>query len=444
MSFRLACLAVTIAALLNVQASSSGNSTADQAGGDKKAQADSATCLKIEGALLERKPSGFVAVKQGDRIAPGTLVIGLPKAELLSADGKLKIELMLYLGETLPVTEAAVQVNTVDGVSGGKYTSVAIDRGIVGLRGAGEKGDTPVRIRSGKQTWELKLKEPDSQVLMARFGRHQPGTKLFQSGAKVELVDVPLEHLGILVVKGQVDVATGSQSFHLQAPPGPALMTWDSADGYEVKHLNALPEEVQKLQPADQKVYEQACEITAKLVSGDIGKGLDELVASDDLVKRRVAVACMGAVDDLPRLWSALDNSKHRDVREQAVLTLRNWMGRQPGHITALREHLTKVKKYNPVQARTITQLLKGFDEQDRKEPVIYQLLISALDNPALPIRELAYWNLERLAPAGQKIAYDAAATETARQKAVEQWRQLIPEGQLPPPPKKDEVKKGQ
>jgi hypothetical protein len=166
-------------------------------------------------------------------------------------------------------------------------------------------------------------------------------------------------------------------------------------------------------------------------------------VVSDDLLKRRVAVASMGALDDLPRLWGALQNTKHRDVRDQAVHILRNWMGRHPGQLVKLREHLTKSKNLSPVQARTIVQLLKGFDERDRHEAVVFQLLIGGLENPSLPIRELAYWNLERLAPAGQKIGYDAAADEPTRQRAVEQWRQLIPEGQLPPPPKKDEVKKG-
>ena len=58
-----------------------------------------------------------------------------------------------------------------------------------------------------------------------------------------------------------------------------------------------------------------------------------------------------------------------------------------------------------------------------------------------LPVRELAHWHLDRLAPAGQKIAYDAAADEAARHKAAEQWRALIPPGQLPPPPKKEEIK---
>jgi hypothetical protein len=41
------------------------------------------------------------------------------------------------------------------------------------------------------------------------------------------------------------------------------------------------------------------------------------------------------------------------------------------------------------------------------------------------------------LVPDGKSIAYDAAAAEGQRLQAIAQWRRLIPEGQLPPPPKK-------
>ena len=388
--------------------------------------------------MLQRTKDGFKPVKVGDHIPPHTLLVGLPEAELVSKDGRVSIKLLVYLGETLPVTESAIEMNDSPPAS----ADITVERGVVALKGLGDKRDTLVRIQGAKQSWELTFKEPGSQVLVARFGRHAPGTHLFQGGGKKPLVDEPLAHFGILVTKGHVAVNTGSNSYILSAPPGPALMSWDSAEGYVVKQLETLPENVEKLKPADVKVRKEACEIIAKLVTGDIGKGLDNLVAADDLLKRRVAVVTMGAIDDLPRLWEALENTKHRDVREQAVLTLRNWMGRQPGHITQLREYLAKAKKYTPAQARTATQLLKGFDERDRQEPLIYQLLIEVLEQAALPIRELSYWNLERLAPAGQKIHYDAAADEPTRHAAAQEWRKLIPEGQLPPPPKKEDVKK--
>jgi hypothetical protein len=177
--------------------------------------------------------------------------------------------------------------------------------------------------------------------------------------------------------------------------------------------------------------------MASKVASGNLGKGLDELLASDGEAKHRVAVACMGALDDLPRLVAALENPKYVDARDQAILTLRNWIGRRPGQLAKLYDFLTKEKKHSPVQARTIMQLLRGFDDDDRKEPHIYQLLIDGMEHSSLvSIRQLAHWHLERLAPAGQKIAFDAAANQQSRSQAASEWRQLIPDGQLPPPPK--------
>ena len=39
--------------------------------------------------------------------------------------------------------------------------------------------------------------------------------------------------------------------------------------------------------------------------------------------------------------------------------------------------------------------------------------------------------------PDGQSIAYDAAGDSSQRQAAIQAWRRLIPEGQVPPAPKK-------
>ena len=403
------------------------------AGMTQQGKAADAKCVKVEGACLLRVKDGFKALKVGDAIPAQTLVVGMPEGELVAADGRVGIKLFLHLGDSLPVTEAAIILNE----AAKNQADVGVDRGIVGFTNLA-KGDTTVIIRSSKQVWELTLKDPDSSVLVARFGRHEPGSKQFQGVRAKGVVDEPMMHLGVLVVKGHVVVNNGSATYTLNAPPGPAMMVWDSSTGYEVKHLEVLPDEVHKLDPAEQKNHKQVCEVTAKLANGDLGKGLDALVKSESPLERRVAVACMGALDELPRLWDALDNAKHSDVRDQAVVTLRNWIGRHHGQITKLYDHITTAKKFTPAQARTALMLLKGFDERDRKEPLTFQLLIGGLEAVTLPIRELAYWNLERLAPAGEAIGYDAGADEAARRTAVAAWRQLIPEGQLPPLPKKD------
>jgi hypothetical protein len=408
--------------------------------GDKdKGRDDVATCTKIEGALLQRNKDGtFKVLKAGDHIPPHRLLVGLPEAQLLSSCSMVEIKLMLYLGDALPVTEAAVILNDSPELN----ADITVERGIVSLKGLNKKGDTLIRIRGGDQQWMLKLKEPDAQVLVARFGRHEPGTKLFGGTGKKEWHDTPLMHMGVLVLKGTVSIEAGNHTFALRAPPGPALITFDSGAGYDVKHLEKLPADVSKLGPKDAKNYELVKAMIGKMVAGDLGKGMDEMAKGDSELHRRVAVACMGALDDMPRLVGSLENPKYQDMRDQAILTLRNWIGREPGQLKKLYNFLTTDKKYTPIQARQVIHLLKGFDDQDRKEPIIYQMLIEGLDSGAIPVRELAHWHLERLAPAGQKIAYDAGADAAARQKAMKEWRELIPDGQLPPPPKKDEIKK--
>jgi hypothetical protein len=423
---------LSLALLLSARADDSPKSPAGQKGRD-----DVATCLKIEGALLQRGKDGkFHPVKTGDRIPPGALLIGFPEADLVSSCGKIQIHLHLHIGEILPITEAAIVLNDSPMLN----ADITLERGVIGIKGLADKGETVVRVRGPEsQVWELTLKDPDTKVLVARFGRHEPGTKLFKTSGKKGFLDEPLMHMGVLALKGRVVVNTGSATYALNAPPGPALITWDSNHGYAVKQMDKLPDAVADLN-SDPKAFKEVCDMTAKLAAGDLGKGLDELLAKDGRLQHRVAVACMGALDDVPRLVAALENPKSGEVRDHAVLALRNWIGREPGQLTKLYTYLTKEKKYTPVQGRTVVQLLRGFDDADRKEPNLYQLLIDGLEfSPLVSIRELANWHLQRLAPAGQKIVYDAAADQESRSKAATEWRRLIPDGQLPPPPPKKE-----
>jgi len=83
-----------------------------------------------------------------------------------------------------------------------------------------------------------------------------------------------------------------------------------------------------------------------------------------------------------------------------------------------------------------VLELLHSPFHKDR--PETYQTLIEYLRSDRLPVRELARWHLDRLAPAGRSIAFDAAAPAEERAQAVKKWKELVPEGQLPPPPKRE------
>ena len=93
---------------------------------------------------------------------------------------------------------------------------------------------------------------------------------------------------------------------------------------------------MRQLDAIEAQRFQEICELTAKLAAGDMGKGLDQMIASDVVRQHRVAVACMAALDDVPRLVAALENPKKADVRDVAVFALRNWAGREKGHLTRL------------------------------------------------------------------------------------------------------------
>jgi hypothetical protein len=145
----------------------------------------------------------------------------------------------------------------------------------------------------------------------------------------------------------------------------------------------------------------------------------------------------MGAIDDLWGLTAALADPFRPDVRDQAVLVLRHWIGRCPGQDQKLYDFLVNVKKFSPGEAETILQLLHSLNDQQLARPEAFELLIEYLNHDLLPVRQLAQWHLYRLVPAarekGKEIEYDAAAPQAERQKAYKKWKELIPEGQLPP-----------
>jgi hypothetical protein len=69
----------------------------------------------------------------------------------------------------------------------------------------------------------------------------------------------------------------------------------------------------------------------------------------------------------------------------------------------------------------------------DSKLPETYEALIGYLRHDKLPVRELARWHLQRLAPKITDIPYDAAGSAAEREKAYQEWKKRIPDGKLPP-----------
>jgi hypothetical protein len=210
-----------------------------------------------------------------------------------------------------------------------------------------------------------------------------------------------------------------------------------------VNRFDTLPDSMKPFTAEEKKHIDKICGYakTWAAKSGELGAALEKAAGGGDALERKSAVTALGAVDDLPRLVNVLKSKAPADARDMAILVLRHWLGSKPGQSIRLNNYLIKTEGYTPTQAKNLIHLCNGIVEEKARQPQTYDLLIMALNHAKQPTRELAHWHLIRLAPAGKDIPYDAAAPEAARTKAVEAWRQLIPEGQLPPPPKKTSTK---
>jgi hypothetical protein len=400
--------------------------------GAPKGGAAVARCEAVAGILLQHEPGKeWRPVKPGTPLRAGSLVVALPRASILSQNGAVKLEMLADIGQRgpLPVLEAAVGLNR----GGSADLDLTFDRGLISLTNMKKKGAATVRIRLGQGTWELTLREPGTRVGLERFGRHAPGEVQWVK----KKVEPPTVEVYLLVLKGQAFLDVGPKGFGLTAPPGNALVHWDNlVREPDVRRLEKLPEGVGALDEKGSKQYQEICECAHHLAGKDLGPALDRMMKSDKKVDRLLGVTAAGGVDDLPRVLAGLADPRHADLRDHTVLVLRNWIGRGPGQVEKLNAALRKAK-YSAVQANTVLRLLFGFTEEERAEPATYELLIGYLKHSKLPVRELARWHLFRMAPAGRHIRYDAAAPAAERQRAYDAWRALVPEGKLPPAPKK-------
>jgi hypothetical protein len=397
-----------------------------------------AKSVSVSGLLLAHEPAGaWKPLLGGAAVPSGSLLVGMPRVELVSNSGAVALGMLADVGNRgpFPVLESAIILHDAAGAD----LDLSFKRGIIVLENIKKAGDAKVRLRVEDETWLLTLQTPGTKVGLEIFGRHAPAR-----ASIAEKNDVPTTDLLMLVVSGRAFLDTGKEGMAMHAAPGVARLHWDSVlREHSFQRLDKLPETlVQFLDDQKTKVFKDLCADTAKLAQGDLATGLDNLSKSQDRLDRLVGLTLAGAVDDLPPVFGVLMESPDAATRDHAVLVLRHWLGREPGQIKKLETALMSKKKLTEVQARNVVQLLLGFDGEQRANPETYALLLAYLEHKNQAVRTLANWHLVRLAPAGKDIAFDAAAPDEQRRQAVQRWHALIPEGQLPPPSKSGATQK--
>jgi hypothetical protein len=382
------------------------------------------------GTLLVRSAgSAWRVLPQGGKVHDGDELVALAGARAdvnLKSQG-LRLALVGVLPEfsPSPALESAVRLHRAQG--GG--LDLTLKRGRVLLENTRPKASA--RVHFLKETWEVTLSEPATEVALELYGAWPAGVKLPKKAGSAAR---PNTQVFLMTLKGRATVSSGSEE---RALPALALYQWSTAAGTEGPvPLRELPPFLlpRKDTPEQAKAITAGVERLRDLLAGQSGpltdvfrKALDE----QTLGARRAAVYAAGAIGDVELLLTALGDAKHGDVRESAVLMLRHWLGHGEGHAAKLYQDLL-ARNYTPGQAETLLYLLHRFSRQDRARPETADTLIDYLQHRDLRIRELAGWQLYHLIPAGHSITYNPAGPPEERAQAQARWRQLIRQG-LPP-----------
>ena len=310
---------------------------------------------------------------------------------------------------------------------------VTLDRGRLDLLNAKTQGSATVVVRLHQFAWTLTLDRPGSRVAVELAGRRPAGTRFVPAAPPVE----PVLSAVVVGLSGTGSVSDGRTTVAVSAPPGPAQLNWTSTNGpdRQALRLDRLPAWANPNadQTAEAKAVRAAVERFRGLRAANADTAADVLLSSKQPAEWRVGLVAAAAADDLPRMSRTLVESADPAVWDFGVIVFRHWLGRGPGQDRRLFQFLTDTRKYDPVSAATVIDLLAGFSPAERNRAETYDILVEYLQHDKPAVRNLAQWHLVRLVPAGKAIPFRPNAGKDELTAAYKEWRKLIPAGTLPP-----------
>jgi hypothetical protein len=324
-------------------------------------------------------------------------------------------------------------------------------RGRVVLRNTKKKGPARVWLRTETNGVALTLPEPGDRAALEIYGRWAPGVPFSRKKGDDH---APVRLWQVIALKGRLEIRAGRNEWTMSAPPGRASFHGDSVSGpddHGPQPLKTLPAWADSKAPKSKtakrveavlaayrerlKDKTQAAEEVAREFLAAADKDTDRARAR---TLRRLVVYALAAMDDVEKVAELLDKSTHDEVRKTAVIALRHWIGVRPGRDEKLYNVLVENLHFGKSEAEAVMQLLHSPFAPE--QPETYETLIAYLNHRRQAVRELAHWHLVRMAPAGRDIPFDASAQRSEREKAVAEWKKLIPSGELPGT-KKDDTK---
>jgi hypothetical protein len=382
----------------------------------------------------------FRVLPENAELRAGDLLVTLPGAAARGANGAVTVKSLAdYDGRSpLPALETAFTLNEARDAD----LDVTLDRGRLDLTNTKPAGAATAKVRFWDQTWTVTLDAPGTRVAFELCARWPAGSRFKAAEPGAAPKTAPVASLVFLVLKGEPTLNVGGVTVGLGAPPGPALVEWDSVEGTRTRpqRLDKLPDwaDPDAALSADGRKAAAAVEKFRAARAADAAAATRAFLASADPVEQRVALVTAGAFDDLDVLRKELAEAKTQERWDFGITVARHWLGRCPGQDQKLYALLAgPTRGYTPAQARIVVQLLLGFSPEDLQQPETFEVLIDYLTDDAPAIRHLAAWHLVRVVPGGRAIGFKPGGTRAECEAAAREWRRRVPPGQLPTPEKK-------
>ena len=397
-----------------------------------------ARCLSKFGPflILKKGSSDWRPTKVDEELFEGDLILSGAGAAIENTDKSVKLTFRGDIAgrSPLPIRETAIRLlPKIEGVD----FSVDFERGRIELTNTKEKGfaTCQVTLFGDEDHGQVKLNEPGSTCSMEELGRWPKGTH-FNPLSKQEVK--PVYDLIYIALKGTSEVSDHGVTHFMSAPPGPAMLSWNSADGsHPIKtKLEKLPDWTLPPDLSNPLVIGRMGVVLKFRDQFSSGKPLPEILssmaASESEPDRFVAINLTLATDQLDLFFKILGSTKYKDIIDNGIIGLRHWIGRKPGQDLKLYEFVKASHRYSEKQAEIFVDLLHSFGDDELREPETFEVLIDYLSSDKPGIRGLANWHLHRLVPKGRDIKFDPIAPEAERKEAIAKWKKLVPKGVVP------------
>lgn len=400
------------------------------------------------GFLVRRAAAGepWQRLAPNSRVASRDMMLSLPgfRSDVTLESGVL-VSLVGQVPESAnaPVLEAALVLHV---PPDGYDADLTFDRGALRIRAPRASAERParVRVRFLDQAWDLALEDPATDVGLLLISRQ---------GAPYPAHQPPRAECFLFLLKGQASVGLAHETHHgLRPTTDPLVLSWDNqtrtvrGPAPAVSRIDALLLPIWSDNPPANELARNVRlalnELNRRVVANrPVEAGLVEFLQPGEastVYQRMLAVRSLTALDSLADVVNVLgDERQPPEVREDAIFTLRIWLGRgsdldQLLYDPQKRTGILIDRKYTPREAETILTLLYPFAEAQRGQPETYATLIDLLRHDRLAIRQLAYWHLVRLDPAGRDIPYNAAWPPEQLERAYQAWKRHIPDGSSP------------